>query len=118
MSIPSKAQDNAAEMAEAHTKTFTYHLLTAFWVGTFYMCGVGTITTSKIVMSELPFPFALVAMQFGMAGVLTLAMLLASGQRRNGYPNIVITRLMILTGAGYALGFVLMTASMHWGKLC
>jgi hypothetical protein len=67
-------------------------------------------------MSAVPFSLTLVAVQFGMSSVLTIAMLIATGHRRTGYPDLTITRLVIVTGAAYALGFVLMTASMKWGK--
>jgi hypothetical protein len=104
------------EDASPPLKPFGYHLITAFWIANFYVCGVGTVTTTKIIMSAVPFSLTLVAVQFGMSSVLTIAMLIATGHRRTGYPDLTITRLVIVTGAAYALGFVLMTASMKWGK--
>jgi ABC-type multidrug transport system permease subunit len=105
-----------SEDSPAVEKSFGYHLITAVWIATFYVCGVGTVTTTKIVMSVLPFSLTLVAMQFGMASILTVAILIASGQRRSGYPAVTVTRLVMITGGTYALGFVLVTASMRWGK--
>lgn len=97
-------------------KLFNYHAVTVATIGLFYACGLGTVTTTKVIMTTFPLPLSLCTMQFGMASALTIGVLILMNKRRVGYPDTTITKLVVLTGAVYALGFVLLNGSMKWGK--
>lgn len=98
------------------TKDFQYHVVTFLMIILFYFCGLVTVTSSKILMVSYPFPLILCTLQFGMASLLTIVYLRFTNNRQHGYPTVRITRLVALTGATYAIGFVFLNASMQWCK--
>lgn len=103
--------ETAAAKENNYSKLRTTVLCILLW----YFMGIGTVTTSKLIIVALPHTFMLSTIQFGISSSFALAYLYSTGQRRVLLSD--AAKLTILTAGLYAFGFVFINLAMEYGKI-